>query len=409
MKSQLVPPQNNDTKAIAETVAKSLSATPLKQMQARTGNTLQAMADNSTQVKQMKVLQQMADSAVQPVVQLTGGGGKKWDDDVNMMGKVLNIHNDNSKNEKEILLEEKRLRLSFKRMHDLPAIINKTKQDADYLRNIKKNLNIEIGGRLVPSNTFTVFFLLDNYITENRTQAGHAESLHTYYSTIYTEGCLDDSSRQLWDTYYRLFTELIARNGEMEQTMSKVDSIIEEVKDELLKEEEIKEKEAETPPSTPVLSEQILPAPKTPTPPPELRPQVFKNGQLILMAVKANNLRFEEALELAKIITDENPSFDKETVIATIIQRLPDNNTIFLNNRIIQIEGTGSRYAVHIPVYKVVKYFRTYRKEIEVGDNLSLRVGEGRTSGYAVHGQILYRNNGSEIQYWHAHDKGKIG
>ena len=76
------------------------------------------------------------------------------------------------------------------------------------------------------------------------------------------------------------------------------------------------------------------------------------------------------------------------------------------NGQTIRIYGRGGRYDSHISGAEALDYFRQFANEIVVGGENSLKVGVGRTRGYAKYGCIKYSFDGVQIHYWHAHDDG---
>jgi len=129
----------------------------------------------------------------------------------------------------------------------------------------------------------------------------------------------------------------------------------------------------------------------------------------VFLAVKVGGSRYDEVLDIVKSF-DEDENFEtvddlKERVNAL----LPANGVILPGGKVVSITGTGSRYNAHISLDQSIAYIRQFRNEIIEGDSQSLKVGEGRTTGFAVRGQILYNYSGSTISIYHAHNAGKMG
>ena len=126
-----------------------------------------------------------------------------------------------------------------------------------------------------------------------------------------------------------------------------------------------------------------------------------------LLASKMGDDRYPEKLAIIKGLGDEN--FDTITDLQTRINDLLPDKGVFLDGKAIHIIGVGTRYNEHIHFNKSVKYIRECIGEIKVGKEKSIKVGEGRKTGYAKNGQILYNYDGSTIEIYHAHDEGKMG
>jgi|GEM_PF-1509536 hypothetical protein len=75
----------------------------------------------------------------------------------------------------------------------------------------------------------------------------------------------------------------------------------------------------------------------------------------------------------------------------------------------------GPRAFAHISQETLLEYLMRFKNEIVVGEQKSIKVGDGRETGYAVRGQIIYNCHYDEgqqkhiIRVTHAHDHGKMG
>lgn len=126
-----------------------------------------------------------------------------------------------------------------------------------------------------------------------------------------------------------------------------------------------------------------------------------------LLAFKHHPDRFGEAADILNgplLDTD----FPDEEAAKVAVNAVLANCDVYSKNGPLRIQGRGGRRNEHLTHAAVVAYFRKYREEIKEGDQQFLAVGDGRTRG-KLYGQILYSNSDGVIEYWHAHDTGKMG
>ena len=127
----------------------------------------------------------------------------------------------------------------------------------------------------------------------------------------------------------------------------------------------------------------------------------------IFLAVKVGGSRYDETLDIIKSLGDTN--FDSIDKLKERVTELLPSSGVFLGGKSVSIVGIGSRYNAHISLDQAIAYIRQFRNEIKEGSEQSLKVGEGRTKGFAVWGRILCSFSGSTISIYHAHDSGKMG